>query len=511
MNRRHFFSVAGGAAVAASATAVAAHVRPLGGNRAEPEILMPTVNRKAPSAPAGATGQLSSWLADLGYAAIPSQIVDRSKNVILDGFGCALVGAQLPWSRIAVDTMAGFEGAGDGVVIGWGRTIARPASVLLNGTLIQAFELDDVYANAPVHLSSLVLPALLATAIGKPMSGKDFLTAAIAGFETGPRVGLALHGAQMLTRGWHSGSVFGTHAAAAAAGVAIGLSPAQMEDALGLAGTQSSGLMAAQFGSMVKRMHHGLASRAGYTGAMLAQGGYTGIKQVFEAPYGGYLAMFGEGHDPDATQISKNLGTKWETLGISIKPYATMGASHGPLDAMFAIRARRPFVPAEVARIDIAMSAAGFNHGWWDAKRPLDSTGAQMHAGYAMAAAILDGVVLPAQFAPARLDADDIWALIARIHARHEQSFDKTPLESIVTITFTDGTKQEEHLAQSKTYGEVMSRADIVAKYHSLTKGIISADRRDMIERMVLGLEQMEDVRPLIEALAVPVKCVFEV
>jgi aconitate decarboxylase len=152
---------------------------------------------------------------------------------------------------------------------------------------------------APLHSNALVLPALLACAeeIGH-VSGEQFLLGAIAGYEVGPRVGLALHGIEMLSRGWHSGSVFGTHAVAATSGVLLGLDPARFEDALGLAGTQSCGLMAAQFESMCKRMHHGLSSRNGLYSALLAAGGYTGIKRVFERDYGGFLSVFGEGAFP---------------------------------------------------------------------------------------------------------------------------------------------------------------------------------------------------------------------
>ncbi len=94
----------------------------------------------------------------------------------------------------------------------------------------------------------------------------------------------------MLSRGWHSGAVFGTFSSAAAVGSVLNLDPAGFEDAFGLAGTQSSGLMAAQFESMGKRMHHGFASRNGLYAAFLASGGYTGIKQIFERSYGGFLS-----------------------------------------------------------------------------------------------------------------------------------------------------------------------------------------------------------------------------
>lgn len=120
---------------------------------------------------------------------------------------------------------------------------------------------------APLHSCSLLIPALLSTAATRSATttGRELLLAAIAGFEVGPRVGHALHGTQMLDRGWHSGPVFGTHAAAMASGKLRALPPAQLEDALGLAGTQSAGLMAAQYEAMSKRMHHGLAARNGFT------------------------------------------------------------------------------------------------------------------------------------------------------------------------------------------------------------------------------------------------------
>src|SRR5258708_35405928 len=102
----------------------------------------------------------------------------------------------------------------------------------------------------------------------------------------------------MRGRGWHSGSVFGTHSAAMASGKLRGLAPAQLEDALGLAGTQSAGLMAAQYEAMSKRMHHGFAARNGFYAAGLAAAGYTGIKRAVDRDYGGILRVFRGGTHP---------------------------------------------------------------------------------------------------------------------------------------------------------------------------------------------------------------------
>jgi aconitate decarboxylase len=163
---------------------------------------------------------------------------------------------------------------------------------MLNSSFIQGFELDDYHPLAPLHNNSLVMPAMLAAAphVGR-VSGARFLLGAILGYETGPRVGQALGGLEMISRGWHSGVVFGTLSAAASGGSLYRLDAAGFEDALGMAATQSCGLMSAQFESMVKRMQHGFASRNGLTAAALAASGYVGsVPVTWVRDYSGRLS-----------------------------------------------------------------------------------------------------------------------------------------------------------------------------------------------------------------------------
>ncbi len=464
--------------------------------------------------PEGPTGKLATWLAHVQLYEIPTSVRERAKYLILDGLGCALVGAKLPWSRTAVESVTHLEGTDTKTIIGWGRTTSGPAAAVLNGTFIQGFELDDFHPLAPVHNASLVLPSLLASAqeLGK-VNGAQFLRGAILGFEVGPRVGLALHGAQMLSRGWHSGPVFGTFASAAAAGALLGLDSAGFEDALGLAGTQSAGLMGAQYESMGKRMQHGFSSRNGLYAAFLASDGYTGIKRVFEREYGGFLSTFGEGHAPDAYQITDGLGTRWETERIIIKRYAARGNLHAPLDALFEIASQRTLRPENIVKIEIDLSDTVYRHGWWELKPPLTPIGAQMNVAYALAVAILDGTSTIQQFSPQRIAQDDVWELIPRITARHEPAFDASSASQGNTrlhIFFTDGT----HLESSRTLSEMIARPlsndEIAAKYRSLTKGILDRERQIQIEHLVLHLEELPDVTQLCQLLASPVGAIFD-
>ncbi len=471
---------------------------------------MTAVQQQAATDPAGPTGRLATWVADLTLDDVPQTVVERAKHLLLDGLGCALVGAQLPWSRIATDAVLGLESPGDTIVIGTGHTTGAPAAAILNGTFIQGFELDDFHPLAPLHSCSLLIPALLSTASALPetTTGAELLLAAIAGFEVGPRVGYTLHGTQMLDRGWHSGSVFGTHSAAMASGKLRGLSPAQLEDALGLAGTQSSGLMAAQYEAMSKRMHHGLAARNGFYAAGLAAAGYTGIKRVFEREYGGFLSVFGEGHDPDASLLTGQLGRRWETTIIMVKSYAAMGGLHGAIDA--ARQLRGSVAPEDISKIDITVGETIYKHGWWLPQRPLTPIGAQMNIGYATAAALLDGNVLPEQFTPARLDSDDIWSLIAATTVHLDESLTNADItekfRTDIAVTTHDGAVHRARVVQPHgAPTDPVTNDELVAKFHALADRVTGRGRAEAIERAVVGIDQLDDTNYLIDLLAAPV------
>jgi 2-methylcitrate dehydratase PrpD len=465
-------------------------------------------------ATSGPTGRLATWLAGTELADVPVAVRDRAKHVLLDGVGCALVGARLPWSDIATDAVRGMEGHGSCALIGVGRATTPSAAALLNSAYVQGFELDDYHPAAPVHGASIVLPAMLAAAErAGSTTGAQVLLGAIRGFEVGPRVGLALHGAQMLTRGWHSGPVFGGPAAAAAAGTLYGLDAEGFEDALGLAATQACGLMAAQFGSMGKRMQHGFAARNGLLAATLAAGGYTGIKEVFEREYGGFLSTFGEGHDPDASQISAELGERWETSVIAIKPYAAMAGLHAAIDAARKLLAEGAVDPDEVTAIDIFVSEPVFHHGGWRAERPLEAVGAQMSLAYAVAVTLLDGTALAAQFAPERIDADDVWTLIERTTTRHDAVFDERYEDGYNTrleVTFSGGARRTSFIDHPRGgIQQPLTNAEVIEKFHSLADPLVGARRAGEIEYGVLSLESLENVDGLIGLLAASAEPLF--
>ncbi len=463
---------------------------------------------------ASVTSDLAAWLADVGLGDVPGEVRARAGHILLDGVGCALVGARLPWSDTATGALCALEGGGSSMLIGRGQSTTPSAAALLNSSYVQGFELDDYHPAAPVHGAAIVLPAMLAAAgHAGVQTGAQFLLGAIVGFEVGPRVGLALHGAEMLTRGWHSGPVFGGPAAAAAVGTLWGLDAVSLEDAFGLAATQACGLMAAQFESMGKRMQHGFAARNGLLAATLAAGGYTGIKRVFEREYGGFLATFGEGHDPDASQIVSELGERWETSSIAVKPYAAMAGLHAAIDAARGMFAEERVDPDDVRAIDIFVSEPAFHHGGWRAERPLAAVGAQMNLAYAVAVTLLDGTALAEQFSAERIDGEDVWSLIERTTARHEPAFDvrlEDGYNTRLEVTLTSGSTRTAFIEHPRgALQRPLSNEEVVAKFHALADPLVGGERAGDIRAAVLGLEELGSIERLTGLLAAPVEPLF--
>src|SRR5689334_10037388 len=275
------------------------------------------------------TSGMARFVAGLRYEAIPQDVRERIKLLILDSLGCAIFGTELEWSRILMQTLSRVDATRACGVWGTSLRLSAPHAALVNGALVQSFELDDVHRQDVLHVGAVTLPPLFAVAELKGgMSGRDFLTAAVAGYEIGPRVGMCM-GQEHIVQGWHSGATVGVFSAAAGAAAALHLPAEKVVHALGIAGTQAAGLMAAQFGAMVKRMHAGRSAQSGLYGALLAENGFTGITDVFENPYGGFCTTFSRSTDRfDRSQLTSGLGERFETLRISLKLYSCVSTNH---------------------------------------------------------------------------------------------------------------------------------------------------------------------------------------
>jgi len=454
------------------------------------------------------TAGIAQFVSGLRFEDIPGEVIERIKLLILDSLGCAIFGSQLPWSRILMETLGAVDTTPGCAVWGTNRRLSAPHAALVNGTLVQSFELDDVHRVGVLHVGAVTLPALLAVAeLRGNMTGRDFLTAAVAGYEIGPRVGMCM-GQEHIGQGWHSGATVGVFSACAAASRALELDPERTVHALGITGTQSAGLMAAQFGAMVKRMHAGRSSQSGLYGALLAERGFTGIIDLFENEYGGFCTTFSASLDKfDRRELTAGLGSQWETMRIALKFYSCVGSNHTTLDALRTIQARRPFGVEELERIVVHGSRVTVDHVGWPYE-PQGLTSAQLNLPYCVAVLLLDGDVFVDQFTEAQV-ADprriEVSRLVRVVEDPAITARGKTFRHMVkVEVILRDGTRMEEVVESPKGSEHSFADADtVLAKFRKLASRRIGVAAADQLAEAVLHAEELPDAGRIVELLTV--------
>ena len=165
--------------------------------------------------------------------------------------------------------------------------------------------------------------------------------------------------------GFHAPGLLGVFGGAVTTGLLLKLDTERLTHALGIAGTQSAGLMAAQYGAMVKRMHAGRASQSGLYGALLAEGGFTGILNVLESEYGGFCTTFSRSTDRfKLEELTKDFGKVWQTMGVALKFYSCVGSNHTTLDAIRLMQQEQPFGANDVKKIVVHGSQPMLVNPW---------------------------------------------------------------------------------------------------------------------------------------------------
>ena len=370
--------------------------------------------------PGFVTTTLATWASGLTLADVPAEVIAYLKTCLLDSIGCGLFGALQPWGRAVSDVAIDLSGGGAASLFARREKVSPADAALANGTAIHGFELDDAHVASSLHPGSVALPASLAIAEVEGASGEQFLAALAAGYEVGLRLGVCA-GVAHSTSGYHVTGTVGAVGAAAAAARVLSLSPLQFAHALGIGATQAAGLYVARLGAMTKRFHAGRAAQSGVLSAYLAQRGFTGGLEALEAPFGGFLSTL-RGQFDAATMLSE-LGERWETALVGLKPYAACASAHTTIDGVLELRSRGLSVE-NLERLTVWMSRKGhLNIGW--PYRPDEVITAQMNGSYAAAVALIDGDAFIDQFNEERLSDPAILALMPRITFMHDPELDR--------------------------------------------------------------------------------------
>jgi 2-methylcitrate dehydratase PrpD len=278
----------------------------------------------------------------------------------------------------------------------------------------------------------------------------------------------------------------------------------RMQHALGIAGSLGSGLMASQQGAMVKRLHSGHAAEAGVRGALLARDGFTGISDVIEAGYGGFLAAFSG--KVELARVTDGLGEVWETAETGFKPHATVTSIHAALDALKSIMTVNGLSAADITSIRAGVSTPTHVHCAWPYAAQ-SITAAQMNIYYGLAMIALNGRAFVGEFSEDTIGDPATMAFIEKISAMVDTEIDaKGPAfrhMARVSVTTTDGRTFDETVTHRKGSPEnPLSPAEVEAKYLALAGSVLSESETRRVRDLVFALDSADEVESLTTAIA---------
>lgn len=395
---------------------------------------------------------LVDWAWALQTSDLPESVVTALGRHVLDGLGVALAGWESGEVQGVVDVAQGLGGPAQATVFGSGVRVGAPGAALANGALIHALDFDDTHADALIHPTAVVVPAVLATAEEVGADGSAVVAALAGAYEVTLRIGAAVrHGFHR--RGFHATAVCGVFGAALGAARVLGLSQTQAVDALGIAGSLSSGsLEFLHTGATTKQMHPGFAAQAGVLAARLAQAGMTGPETILEGHDGFYRAY---ADTEVASQVlTDGLGSHWELSRITVKPYPACQLSHAALDAVVAAGAAGMADPGLIRQITLdvpADAAAIVCEPRKDKLDPGTPYEAKFSLPWSVAALVIDGQLTPQSFATTQLDRSDIATVAARVAHRVVTSDVAAAMApGSAEVVLTDGTRMVGWVPQSR-------------------------------------------------------------
>ena len=301
---------------------------------------------------------LAQFAASLAYEAIPAAVVRRCEELMLDWFGSALAGKGARPVEI-VEKFAGAMGpaSGPSEVIVSRRTTSPLFAAMVNAAASHVAEQDDVHNGSVFHPAAVVFPPALAIAQAIGASGRELLTASVAGYEVGIRIGEFL--GQAHYKVFHTTGTAGSLAAAAAAGRLLGLSPGQMLDAFGSAGTQAAGLWEfLRDAADSKPLHTAHAASTGLASAYLAREGFTGARRILT---GAQAMAAGMAKDADPARLVDRLGERWALAETSFKFHASCRHTHPAADALMRVMREGGLKPADVAHVTARVHQAAID------------------------------------------------------------------------------------------------------------------------------------------------------
>jgi 2-methylcitrate dehydratase PrpD len=308
------------------------------------------------------TRVLATYVADLEFSDLPESVVARTRLLVMDHVGIALRARHAADLNNAMATALQTLGltGGSSIVIGDQQGYSSPAAAFYNGNLAHSLDFDDTHARGSIHPSAPIVPAAFAAAQMAGANGQRLIAGIVAGYEVQIRLSIALNPTEHYNQGFHPTATCGVFGAAAAAGNILGLSADQMISAFGLCGSQAAGSM--QFladGAWNKPYHTGYAAMNGLVSAVMASKGFIGTAEPLEGTKGGFLRAYAP--NPVPAEVVSELGERFETMNIAVKPYPSCRYGHAAIDALISLKAANDIDYRSVESIEVGLPKTGWS------------------------------------------------------------------------------------------------------------------------------------------------------
>ncbi|MFQ5429580.1 MAG: MmgE/PrpD family protein [Phycisphaerae bacterium] len=445
------------------------------------------------------TSDIARWACELTYEDLTPEAIDAAKRFLYDTLGCALGGSRVHDVRLFLEHYRDLGQPGDCTVIGTGEQMNVVAASMLNALMVRAMDYNDIYwKQDPAHPSDL-LSAPLAIGEWKRMTGRDLLVGIVLGYEITMRLcHIAVPGIR--ERGWHHATLM-AYATPVVAGRMLGLSPEQMQHAIGIAACHHFTLGCAVAGklTMMKNTVSPMATRDGVEAALLALRGYTGPEGVIEGKEGMEHCL-GEGWDYG--WITDRPGDRFMITDCGMKSYPIEALMHSPVSATLQIIQDHGLAAEDIEQVLIESIARAADILSDPAKYdPQSKESADHSLPYCIAAALAEGRVTPLEFTEEKLWDDRLRAQMKKVKVVANEAFEKAfPAKQCtrVTITTTDGRSlSAERDFPKGDPRDPMTPEDLQVKFDALAEPLMSDRRRAALKDCVFSLEKLDDVRKL--------------
>ncbi len=442
------------------------------------------------------TQVLAKFAATLSYGDLPERVREHCKNLLLDALACAVAGHQGEETGQVAALASALAQGNESSVIGGGR-LSLAGATLLNGYLVTAVTMCDVYRATMTHITPEIVPPALAIAERDGLSGRDLLVAIAAGCEVTTRIGIGLDYPVFRARGWHGPGILGPFGAAAAVGSLLKFDADCMARAFGLAGSQAAGTFAA-WGTPTVKFHQCRGALSGLLAALLAQQNFAATREFLTAKDGGLYNAYVNGGKPELA--TADLGKRFELEEIALRLWPSASLIQGLNTALFDIVEKRKIDAARVRQVHITLSQSTFDmHGGFVAYKAKFE--ALLSAHYTAAVILHDRALTLAQFEPDRYNDPRLRSFAAdkvEVHADPAITGSQAKVDVVMDDGATLSARCEYPLGSAEN---PLSRAQIEQKFRLYADGVLPDANIAAVLDAVDRLEQFGTVRNLMDLL----------